>query len=144
MIKKNLTDQILFSLYLGSWWSDLQNSCLFPHSKGGIVGGRHQHFEDPITWTRDIRKTKFDPLGVFLSPFRMILFHLYQRNLFQVNNKTLAIKAKSYLIFWWYLPSRIKVYLTNGTNIILWFDNFVRLKYQMVWEIWEMKTQNIL
>jgi hypothetical protein len=26
------------------------------------MGGRHQHFEDPINWTRDIRKTKFDLL----------------------------------------------------------------------------------
>ena len=29
------------------------------------MGGRHQHFEDPITWTQDMRKTKFDPLGFF-------------------------------------------------------------------------------
>ena len=29
------------------------------------MGDRHQHFEDPMTWTRDIRKTKFDLL-VFL------------------------------------------------------------------------------
>ena len=29
------------------------------------MGGRHQNFEDPITWTQDIRKTKCDLLGFF-------------------------------------------------------------------------------
>jgi hypothetical protein len=33
------------------------------------MGGKHQHFEDPITWTRDIRKTTFDLLGFFSTPF---------------------------------------------------------------------------
>jgi hypothetical protein len=27
------------------------------------MGGRHQNFEDQITWAQDIRKTKFDLLG---------------------------------------------------------------------------------
>jgi hypothetical protein len=31
------------------------------------MGGRHQHFEDPITKTRDIRKTKFLLVRVFLT-----------------------------------------------------------------------------
>jgi hypothetical protein len=31
--------------------------------------GRHQHFEDPITQTQDMRKTKFDQGGFFWSPF---------------------------------------------------------------------------
>ena len=31
------------------------------------MGGRHQHFEDPITWSRDITKTKFDLLGLFVE-----------------------------------------------------------------------------
>jgi hypothetical protein len=28
--KKNLTDQILYSLYLKFWWSDLQNVGVYP------------------------------------------------------------------------------------------------------------------
>ena len=31
------------------------------------MGGRHQHFEDPITWTQDIRKTKFHLVSFFLT-----------------------------------------------------------------------------
>ena len=38
--------------------------------RGGIMGGRHKIFEDPITWTRDTRKTKFDLFGFFWPPFR--------------------------------------------------------------------------
>ena len=29
------------------------------------MGDRHKNFEDPITWTQDIRKTKIDLLGFF-------------------------------------------------------------------------------
>jgi hypothetical protein len=31
------------------------------------MGGRHQNFEDPITWTQDIRKTKFHLVRFFLT-----------------------------------------------------------------------------
>jgi hypothetical protein len=31
------------------------------------MGDRHKNFEDPITETRDIRKTKFDLLGFFVD-----------------------------------------------------------------------------
>ena len=52
-LKKTSLGEILFSLYLESGWSD-----------------RHTNFEDPITWTRDIRKTKFHFKWVFFdSPF---------------------------------------------------------------------------
>jgi hypothetical protein len=33
-----------------------------------IKGDRHKNFEDPITSTQDIRKTKFDLLGFFYHP----------------------------------------------------------------------------
>jgi hypothetical protein len=33
------------------------------------MGDRHKNFEDPGTWARDIRKTKFDLLGFFGPPF---------------------------------------------------------------------------
>jgi hypothetical protein len=33
------------------------------------MGGRHPNFEDLITWTRDIRKTKFDMLGFFTMQY---------------------------------------------------------------------------
>jgi hypothetical protein len=33
------------------------------------MGGRHKNVEDPSTRGRDIRKTKYDPLGFFLTPF---------------------------------------------------------------------------
>jgi hypothetical protein len=32
------------------------------------MGDRHQNFEDPITKTQDIRKTKFDQGGFFGHP----------------------------------------------------------------------------
>ena len=31
------------------------------------MGGRHQHFEDLMIWSRDIRKTKFHLLGFYLN-----------------------------------------------------------------------------
>ena len=31
------------------------------------MGGRHQHFEDPITQTQDMRKTTFDQGGFFVT-----------------------------------------------------------------------------
>jgi hypothetical protein len=31
------------------------------------MGGRHQNFENPITWTQDISKTKFDVSPFFLD-----------------------------------------------------------------------------
>jgi hypothetical protein len=42
-----------------------------PHNKGGIMGGGHQKFEDPNTWTREIMKTKFDLLTFFEHPFSL-------------------------------------------------------------------------
>jgi hypothetical protein len=36
------------------------------------MGDRHKNYEDPITWTRDIRKTKFDLLGFSESPFSQV------------------------------------------------------------------------
>jgi hypothetical protein len=60
--QKNLTDQILFSLYLKFWWSDLQNLGVYPHNTPLIMGDWHTNFEDKS-------KTKFDLLGFFVSPF---------------------------------------------------------------------------
>ena len=34
-----------------------------PHNTPLIIGDRDKNFEDPITGTQDIRKTKFDLLG---------------------------------------------------------------------------------
>ena len=31
------------------------------------MGGRHQNFEDPMTWTQDIRKTKFHLVRFFFT-----------------------------------------------------------------------------
>ena len=39
-----------------------------PHNTPLIMGDRQQNFEDPITWTWDIRKTKFDLLVFFEHP----------------------------------------------------------------------------
>ena len=36
-----------------------------PQNMPLIMGDRHKNFEDPITRTRDMRKTKFDLLGFF-------------------------------------------------------------------------------
>jgi hypothetical protein len=36
-----------------------------PHNTPLIMGDRHQNFEDPSTGAQDIRKTKFDLLGLF-------------------------------------------------------------------------------
>ena len=38
--------------------------------------GRHQHFEDPITWIRDIMKTKFCLLGFFWHTLYMVWFQI--------------------------------------------------------------------
>jgi hypothetical protein len=51
-----------------------------PHNKGGIMGGRHQNFEDPITWARDIRKTKFDLSGFFGPTFSWVKMKLHTKN----------------------------------------------------------------
>jgi hypothetical protein len=34
------------------------------------MGDRNKNLEDPITWTQDIRKTKFDLVVFFGSPFK--------------------------------------------------------------------------
>ena len=39
---------------------DLKKFVSTPHNTSLIMGDRHKNFEDPITWTWDIRKTKFD------------------------------------------------------------------------------------
>ena len=31
------------------------------------MGGRHKNFKDQMIWNRDIRITKYDPLGFFLN-----------------------------------------------------------------------------
>ena len=36
-----------------------------PHNTPLIMEDRHNNFEDPITWTQEISKTKFDLLGFF-------------------------------------------------------------------------------
>jgi hypothetical protein len=38
-----------------------------PHNTPLIMGDRQKNFEDPITCAQDIRKTKFDLLGLFLG-----------------------------------------------------------------------------
>ena len=38
-----------------------------PYNTPLIIGDTYKNFEDPITWTRDIRKTKFDLLGFFMK-----------------------------------------------------------------------------
>ena len=43
------------------------------------MGDRHKNFEDPSTWDRDIRKTKFDPF--------LIEHPLYETELYQVKQK---------------------------------------------------------
>jgi hypothetical protein len=40
------------------------------------MGDRHKNFEDPINWTRDIRRIKFDLLGFFGPPFNIVFFLL--------------------------------------------------------------------
>ena len=47
------------------------------------MGDRHKNYEDPITWTRDIRKTKFNLLGFFWIT-------LYKHNI----NKKVRLNAK--------------------------------------------------
>ena len=59
---------IICSLYISACGHRIFKILLStPHYYGGIIGGKHQNFEDPITWSRDISKTKFDLLGVFLD-----------------------------------------------------------------------------
>ena len=41
------------------------------------MGGRQQNVEDPITWTRDKRKTKFDMLGFFWPTLYIYIYMLY-------------------------------------------------------------------
>ena len=38
-----------------------------PHNTPLIMGDRHKNFEDPITWARDIRKTKFHLVRFFFT-----------------------------------------------------------------------------
>jgi hypothetical protein len=66
VIKKNLTDHILFSLYLEFYSSDLQNFGAYPHNDPIIMGDRHKSFEDPMNTTRDIRRTNYHLLGFYL------------------------------------------------------------------------------
>jgi hypothetical protein len=47
------------------------------------MGDRHKNFEDPITWTRVIRNTNIDLLGLSESPFKTIFRwwnHLHKRH----------------------------------------------------------------
>ena len=38
-----------------------------PHNTPLIMGDRHKNVEDPMTWTRDIRKTKFHLVSFFFT-----------------------------------------------------------------------------
>jgi hypothetical protein len=53
-----------------------------PHNTPLIMGDRRKNFEDPITQTQDIRKTKFDPVrtsyfGNFVDMFTTLLTLAY-------------------------------------------------------------------
>jgi hypothetical protein len=48
-----------------SWLEKQQLNNLVEINTPLIMGDRHKIFEDPITGTQEIRKTKFDLLGFF-------------------------------------------------------------------------------
>jgi hypothetical protein len=45
-----------------------------PQNKEDIMGGRHTIFEDPITWTQDMRKTKFELWGFLRYTLYLVNF----------------------------------------------------------------------
>ena len=63
------------------------------------MGGRHHNFEDPSTWGRDIRKTKFDPLGLFSSVVTIMIVIFEDKYIIYLSDLFETI-----LTFWFQFP----------------------------------------
>ena len=72
------------------------------------MGGRHQNYEDPITWARDIRKTKFDLLGFFWATL-YITCYILAMHLLCINPE--AIILNTHLIIFSFFKLNISEWL---------------------------------
>jgi hypothetical protein len=61
------------------------------------MGGRHTIFEDPITWTQDIRKTKFHLVRFFFThPLNLLQINFWHELDSKKNIKKKLVQACSF------------------------------------------------